>query len=122
MKENNTAQDRDRYQESLRACRGLIRTRKRDYEKRIARDTKTNPKQFFTYIRAKKKVKSNIGPLRDETGELTQDRKNMAGILNRNFASVFTVENMEAMPDSTALSRVIEPLEIDAIQEADVKK
>ena len=122
MKAENTAEARANYQQSLRACRGLIRTSKRNYEKRIARDAKTNPKQFFTYIRTKKKVKSNVGPLRDETGELVQDNKNMAGILNRNFATVFTIENTESMPDSPAPPRGIEPLEINAIYEADVKK
>ena len=122
MKENNTIEARNRYQQSLRACRGLIRTSKRNYERGIARNAKTNLKQFFTYIRTKKKIKNNIGPLKDETGELIQDSRKMAGILNRNFASVFTIEHMETMPDSPTSQTGVEPLEIGPINEEDVKK
>ncbi len=51
MKETGTVETRERYQRSLRACQTLIRQSKRDYEKRIARESKTHPKKFFTYIR-----------------------------------------------------------------------
>ncbi len=55
MKESATEETRERYQRSLIACRTLIRQSKRDYKKRIARESKTNPKRFFMYIRSKKK-------------------------------------------------------------------
>ncbi len=78
MKETATEETRERYQRSRRACRTLIRQSKLDYEKRIAHESKTNPKRFFTYIRSKKEVQNNIGPLADESGELTQDNRHMA--------------------------------------------
>ncbi len=87
MKETAPKEVRERYQRSLRACRTLIRQSKRDYEKRIAREYKTNPKRFFMYIRSKKKVKNNIGPPADESGKLTQDNRRMAKILNNNFSA-----------------------------------
>ncbi len=46
----------------------------------------------------------------------------MAGILNKIFASVFTVENIATVTTSPTLSRGIEPLEIGAIQEQEVQK
>ena len=91
-------------------------------KKLIACEIKTNSKKFFTYIRSKKKVKSNIGPLTDETGSVTQDSKQMARILNSNFASVFTVENIETMPENPDPPRGITPLKIDSICDQEVKK
>ncbi len=81
-----------------------------------------NQIKSFTYIRTKKKVKTNIGPLKGETGSLTQDSKHMAKILNSNFASVFTTEDKETIPEGPAPPRGITPLEIDAISAQDVIK
>ncbi len=71
LKRNNTNEASDQYRQSLRGCRNLNRQRKRDYEKQIAREAKSNPKMSFTYIRTKKKAKSNIGPLKMEGNVLT---------------------------------------------------
>ncbi len=56
MKESNTNEILSQYHSSLRACRSLVRQCKRDYEKQIAREAKTNPKKIFTYIRIKKEI------------------------------------------------------------------
>ncbi len=109
-RETATLENRKRYQHSLRAFRNLIRQSKQDYEKRIAHDAKTNLKKFFSSIRSKKKVKNNIGPLADESGKLTQDSRHMARILNKNFSSVFTIENMESVPVAHASPSGITPL------------
>ncbi len=122
LKRNNTNEARDQYRQSLRACRNLIRLRKRDYEKQVAREAKSNPKMFFTYIRTKKRAKSNIGPLKMEGNVLTQDSKHVVEILNKTFASVFTVENTRSIPESPAPPREITPLEIGPINEREVQK
>lgn len=44
----------------------------------------------------------------------------MASIININFASVFTVENMESISESDLPSRGIELLKIGAVREQDV--
>ncbi|MEJ1857930.1 hypothetical protein, partial [Escherichia coli] len=80
-----TEEARSEYLRNLRLCRNLIRKGKRDHEKKIAREAKTNPRQFFAYVGTKKKVKSNVGPLADSSGVLTQDCKAMAQILNKSF-------------------------------------
>ncbi len=95
-----------------------MQTRQRE----IAPEAKTNPKKFFsTYIRTKKNVKSNIGPIANEYGVLTQDCGQMAKILNTNFASVFTLENRDTVPVSPAPPIEIAPLEIDNITEQEVQ-
>ncbi len=85
MKQQDTSEASEHCHRSLRACRTLVRKNKSNYEKKVASEAKANPKRFFTYIRTKKKAKSNAGPLTDENGVLTQDSKQMAGILNKNF-------------------------------------
>ncbi len=125
MKQQATAKESEHYHRCLIACRTLIRKSKRNYEKKVASEAKANPKRFFSYIRTKKKAKSNVGPLTDENGVLTQDSKQMSGILNKNFASVFTVENtatVSTVPTSPTLARGIEPLEIGTIHEQEVQK
>lgn len=59
--------------------------------------------------------------LMNQFGELTQDSKQMPRILNTNFAVIFTNENTKTIPKSAPLSRGLKPLEIDVIQEQDVK-
>ncbi len=123
MRGNDTAEAHIQYRNSLRTCRTLIRTRERNYEKQIVHKVKSNQKKFVTYIRKRKKATTNIAPLKDETGSLTQDRKHMAKILNSNFASVFTTDNKETIPEDPAQPRgKITPLEIDAIFTQDVIK
>ncbi len=122
MKENNTAEAREQYHSSLRVCRTLIRQCNRDQERQIAREAETNPKKFFIYIRTKKKSKRNIGPLKDESGALAQDNGHMVEILNKNFASVFTVENTESVPKSPVAPRGQTPLEIGSMDKRDVRK
>ncbi len=122
IRETATVETRERYQRSLKACRTLIRQSKRDYEKRTARESKTNPKKFFMYITSIKKVKYNIGPLADESGELTQDNRHMVRILNKKFSSVFTIENMESVPVGTAPPSGVTPLEINTNGEQEVQK
>ncbi len=89
--------------------------------KNNASEVKANPQSFFTYQRAKKKTKSNTGPLLDENGALTQDNKQMAGVLNKSFASVFTLENAEVVPGTPSPLEGIEPLETGILQEQEVQ-
>jgi ribonuclease P/MRP protein subunit RPP40 len=121
MKQNATREATDHYHNSVRTCKRLIRRGKHNYESQIARDVKANSKKFFAYIRSKRKTKSNVGPLSDERGELTQDSEKMASILNINFASVFTREHEITSPTTPLPPRGIEPLEINTIYEEEVK-
>ncbi len=125
MKQQATDEASEHYHRSLRACRTVIRKSEHNYEKKVASEAKANPKRFFTYTKTKKKAKNNVGPLTDENGVLTKDSKQMTGILNKNFASVFTIENTATVPTvpmSPTLAREIDPLEIGTIKEQEVQK
>ena len=73
---------------------------KRQFEKRLARDMKNNPKSFYAYIRSKTKVKEVIGPLKDADGHCVSNNESISNILNDYFGSVFTTENdFDEMPE-----------------------
>ena len=59
-------------------------------EKRAAKSIKSNAKYLFTYLKKFSKVKSNIGPLRNDDDELVSEPKDKAEMLSRQYASVFS--------------------------------
>ncbi len=78
--------------------------------------------RIFTYIRTKKNIKSNIGPIANEYGVLIQDSEQMVKILNTNFASVFTIENRDTVSVSPALSIEVASLKIDNVTQQKMQK
>ena len=56
------------------------------------RDFKKKPKAFYSYVRAKQKVKTGVSQLKNDQGDLTKTDKETADVLNNFFQSVFTQE------------------------------
>ena len=77
----------------------MARLAKRDFERKIAKNIKKTLKTFFKYACSKTKLKSTVGPLLDDNDELTCHDRNMGQMLNAFFASVFTTECVEELPD-----------------------
>ncbi|MEG5283615.1 RNA-directed DNA polymerase, partial [Klebsiella pneumoniae] len=115
--------DSDRYVNLKRVCEREKRKKKRDYEVRISNEAKKNPKLFFSYIRSKKDVRDNIGPLLDSDDNLVDDNKGMASVLNKTFSKVFTKEN-NRVPDPIKIFQGSdeEMLSIKEIQAHEVRK
>lgn len=80
------------------------------------------PETVLYIYNNKKKVKNKIIPLRDEPGVPTQYSKHMARILNANFTSIFTAENMENIPKNSSPPREIKLLKIGGIRKPEVKR
>ena len=59
-------------------------------EDKAVQAIKSNSKYFFSYAKKKSKIKMKIGPLLDQTGKLTQNKKEMSEILSQQYASVFS--------------------------------
>ena len=67
---------------------------------KLSKETKSNPKGFYAYVKSKTSIKETIGPLKDNDGNLTADNTTMCSILNSYFGSVFTKEVVgEVMPE-----------------------
>ncbi|ORD93263.1 RTJK, partial [Enterospora canceri] len=71
----------------------LIKRSKKNLEEYIAESCKSNPKEFYSFVKSKKALTCNIGPLTKGQGNHTNDENEMATILNNFFASVFTEED-----------------------------
>ena len=85
------------YIQHRKACKKKVRSVKKDYEKRIIKESKSNPKVFWKYIQSKTKTASGISPLRTNDGKLVDSDMDKAETLNAFFASVFSRENTEDM-------------------------
>jgi len=70
----------------------------KEKEIRLARNIKNNSKILFNYVSSKTKPKEAVSNLITPSGDLTNDDKGKADVLNNFFASVFTVENVNNIP------------------------
>jgi hypothetical protein len=58
------------------------RKAKRNFERKLAKDIKVNPKSFYAYVRSKTKVRDAVGPLVNSAGIKESDHEEMCNILN----------------------------------------
>ncbi|GAB0194936.1 hypothetical protein GRJ2_001958900 [Grus japonensis] len=80
----------EEYRETVQAARDQVRKAKALIELNLARDVKDNKKSFYRYVSEKRRTRENVGPLRNETGDLVTQDMEKAEVLNNFFASVFT--------------------------------
>ncbi|GAB0204977.1 mitochondrial enolase superfamily member 1 [Grus japonensis] len=80
----------EEYRETVQAARDQVRKAKALIELNLARDVKGNKKSFYRYVSDKRKMRENVGPLWNETGDLVTWDMEKAEVLNDFFASVFT--------------------------------
>ena len=80
----------------------MIRQAKVAEEHRVAFSCKNNPKEFFGYVN-KQRQRAPLGPVLSDNGQLVTNNRDIATKFNNYFSSVFTVENMNNLPDSVAV-------------------
>ena len=81
-----------------RASKAVLYSKKK-HGKLIAESAKVNPKSFWGYVREQTKTRSGISDLKNEQGEVITDDTEKAQLMNSFFASVFTDEDTNRMPD-----------------------
>jgi hypothetical protein len=90
----------------------MIRNAKRRLEKNLASGLEQNNRKFARYIKSKMKSQSTIGPLFTADKRLITEEKELAEELNKYFASVFTRESPDNVPEAeqqeihTEMSRI----------------
>ena len=86
----------------------------------IATKTKTNPKKFWNYVSSAKPRQHSIPYLTTPSGKIT-DHAEIAEILNKQYSSVYKVENSRNIPDNREYPvNVTMPMVV--IFESDVQK
>ena len=99
------------YQAYLKArneCSRQVRNCKIEFERKLSKESKSNPKAFWRYVQSKTKSKVGISPLKTRDDKLVTDDKGKADVLNDFFASVFTKDNgntHNAKDDSSKASK-----------------
>ena len=87
------------YKVQEKLIKKAVRKAKKSYEKHISKTSNSSEKKFNSYIKSRTKVKTSIGPLKDENGETHTNPKKMAEILNNFFSGVFTREDTNNIPE-----------------------
>ena len=115
-------QDYEHYTRFRNQTQWKVRQMKKQFEQNIAKESKTNPKAFYNYVRSKTKCRSGISDLVMTNGTMTVNNTEKADTLNNFFSSVFTpVEDTGTIP--TLPDRpYMEPLTTIKIETDDVKK
>ena len=103
LKLSRNSEDHTRFVELRRKAKRLIKLSKRSTEAYVANQSKTNPKEFYSFIRQKRVTTSTIGPISNGNGDFTNDEEQICCILNTFFASVFTVEDLRDIPSVPAV-------------------
>lgn len=87
-----------KYLKARNKSKKVVRNAKRNFERTVIANIKTNPKSFWSYIRDQTKTKSGIPDLLDSNDNLVYEDKSKADLLNNFFASVFVHEPSGQLP------------------------
>ena len=71
----------------------LLRNTKREFELKIAKEAKVNPKAFYKYCNSRSGSKQHVIRLKGQDGKTILSKKENAELLNQYFCSVFTNED-----------------------------
>ena len=93
--ETRSPYDFERFKCTEKECKRAVRKAKKKFESNIAKNGNKRP--FNSYIKSKTKAHVSVGPLK-QGDELVTDDKDMATILNNQFSSVFTHEDLTTTP------------------------
>ena len=105
--------------------RRSVKHAKRTYEKKLAKEAKKNPKEFYSYLKSKTQNRESVGPLKspDSKDEVVIDDAKMASMLNEFFSSVlFTQEDLSNLPTPETMYHGDSPLNDVEITSDKVKK
>ena len=110
------------YTRARNNCTHKLRKARRQFEKSLAKNLKSNSKAFWNYVNSKRKNKSKVSDLYDESGILQSDDTEKASILNQQYAKTFSQEVSGNNSDFAQFPLQTEPLAFIIIIENDVKE
>ena len=87
--------DFEKYKVARNSMKWELKRAARDYERKLSREVKRNPKAFYKYVNSKTKTRTGIPPLDAEDESRAENDIDKAEVLNKYFESVFTKEGPE---------------------------
>ena len=105
-KRNKTVDNWNSFTTVRNKANKIVLNAKYNFEQRIAMDIKTNPKQFWHYVKSKSKQNRDFPKLVDDDGTILQSDIDKADLFNKYFASVFTTEDLSSIPNPSFQSKV----------------
>ena len=83
------------------SCRGRVVKEtwkaRRNFEKEIIKEAKTNPRVFFRYVNSQKKIKCSTKAMKRKDGSVSNDSVEICELLNEQFQSVFVNEGTDEL-------------------------
>ena len=116
------------YRRETNKLKKNTRKARRKYERKIAKESKTNKRAFFRYVNSKLTVRPEITAMKNKQGTLVDDDKEMTNIIGSYFKEVFSEESTGEMPEMdnqcenqigevkicrVALQRILEKLNVN---------
>ena len=86
------------YIAASRQVKRIVKREKRNNELSIAIICKHNPQSFYSYINERRIVSDNIRPLKTLEGIVITTDNDMANMMNNYLSSVFTIEQLNNLP------------------------
>ena len=95
---NGSEEDYTIYKDTLNQVTAEHFNSKRSYEQKLAFNIKHESKSCYAYVRSKHTFQDKVGPLEGSDGNIITEGFLMAENLNEYFSSVFTREDISALP------------------------
>ena len=99
-----------------------IRKAQKDFELAIAKDVRKNPKGVWNYMKSSQKMRSRIPNLKKSDKTLTETDEEIAEVLNKQYCSVFTNENLHNLPNFDLKQLITQCLSNIEVSETEVEK
>lgn len=119
-REDRTEENLNKFSRLRNLATRAKRRSKFRYEMKLAYNIKNDKKHFFSYVRGRTNIKSDVDSVRDESGARSISDKQTADILNNAFQSVFVREHSGCIPKSVDESVVYD--ESDTILKEEIIK
>ena len=97
-KKNKSIENWESFKQIRNSTNRIVQSNKCKFENKLAQEIKTNPKQFWNYVRSKSKKSNSYPDLIDEGSNIISDDKQKANYFNEYFASVYTDEDKHFIP------------------------
>ena len=91
--------DKDRYNQTRNQVTASLRNDRLCFERGISKEVKNNNKVFWRYVNSQRTARSQIPDLQRKDGSKATTDEEKAELLNQQFTSVFTNEDMTNVPE-----------------------